>query len=882
MPKTLSNIWKTTFISGAICLGIFIALFWAQDISPFGDRTLLTIDAYHQYAPFHAELREKLSSGGSPFYSWTNGLGKDFYAQATYYTYSPLSLLVLLFPAEGIIAALQLMIVLKTLLAVMAAAFVLTRLSEYEAQPLAPPLVSALALTYAFSGFFAAFYWNVMWLDAMALLPLVLLGLHELASGKGKWRFLLSFAACLITNYFMGVIIMFCSLPLYAALLVGGHSRSQWLCALRRFGRFMLCLLVAIGLAMIVLLPSLRSLGSTDAVGLGVDKPLHFFSRLPDVIAQHLMGAQPQVGVIDNPFANAYSGVMTLLLVPLYFSLEKVPRKHKIVTLLLVVFFYLCMNNAIFDYIIHGFHINKALPHRFAFVYTLLLILIARRVLLHWRELQIKWLAVSIGAIALLAIYSVVINPVDDQRAKLSAALLIVNLLMLAGYGGALILGQRLRIIGQALPILLLCAVCIELFYSQYSAISFCQTNDAKNYSQGRDALADARAYEDGEGFYRTEIYPPTTTNDAALYDYRGMATFSSIINLNTAALLRNLGYPGTAVSYNFADNTPFTTSLLNIRYLYDRNERGEPYKALYSHGNMTFYENSTALPPGFVSDAALLNFDGSTPDGPFMLQNTLADALTGGGETLLCNAPVTAYGGENLILSDKGNGSFYYELTDPKALDVQPTANFALTAAQDGPVWLAIDTTHSQLAEISTQDYTTYIEMGKANTIVGLGNLRAGDTVTIRMDLTFRYVNQRYYYPDGELRVHAATLDMAAFDVVQETLAARPFVIDSFGDNELSGTVDAGDGGILFLSIPYGNGWSATVDGEAVETMAVADESFFGVVLSPGRHDVSLQYETPGFYRGALYSVGSLAILIAWIVLTQRGKMKHEEEKNV
>ena len=42
---------------------------------PFGARSMLTVDCYHQYAPFLVAFRNKLVSGDSLFYSWNDGLG---------------------------------------------------------------------------------------------------------------------------------------------------------------------------------------------------------------------------------------------------------------------------------------------------------------------------------------------------------------------------------------------------------------------------------------------------------------------------------------------------------------------------------------------------------------------------------------------------------------------------------------------------------------------------------------------------------------------------------------------------------------------------------------------------------------------------------------
>lgn len=843
-----------------------------MNLEPFGSRTLMTIDAYHQYAPFHAELRRKIVEGGSIFYSWANGMGKDFLGQVAYYTLSPLSLLPLLFSEENLTIAMHLMVTLKSILSAVLAAYALERFGKWEDKRLPTPYNVLLALIYSFSGFFAAFYWNVMWLDAMALLPLLLLGLYELSLGHGKWRFVFTLVACLITNYFMGMILLFCAIPIYIALLFMGHRREEWKRALARLGKFLLCALLAIGLSSFLLFPARGSLESTDAIGLTVENPWHFFSRLADVLVQQLMGAEPQVVVHDNPFANAYSGLLPLMLMPLYFAIKEISLKRKITVGVLLVFFYLCMNNEFFDYLIHVFHINKALPHRFAFVYTMLFVLIARRVLLNREQLSIKGFAITIAGIALFAVYSVVIAPNLTQPPKISAALLVVNIIMLAIYAAALLLESKSPKLKKILPMFLLLVVCLELGYNQIVGIERSRTNAARNYTDGADVLAEMREYEDGVGFYRTETLPQITSNDGALYGHKAVATFNSIINLNTSQLLRDLGYPSTAVAYAYGENTPFMESILNIRYVYDRSGREEPYTALHTSGNMSIYENEAVLPVGFMVSGDVLDFDRTDNyEGPFELQNTLASVMLGHETELLHSADMVSYNSSNINLEALPNGRFSYELTEPENLAANPIAEFTFRATYTGKHWLEIDSTHCDIAEIILSEGTRYVELGMTNSILSIGNLFEGETVTVRIYLRYRYSNQLYYYPNGEFGIYMAGLDKYAFNESYSALSTQTFALESYTDNSLSGTISAETDGILFFSVPYGSGWSATVDGEETEPISILNKSFLALQLSEGEHEIILKYQTPDWQKGLIISAVSVLILAAVLIYEKR-----------
>jgi len=68
----------------------------------------------------------------------------------------------------------------------------------------------------------------------------------------------------------------------------------------------------------------------------------------------------------------------------------------------------------------------------------------------------------------------------------------------------------------------------------------------------------------------------------------------------------------------------------------------------------------------------------------------------------------------------------------------------------------------------------------------------------------------------------------------------------------------------VLFFSVPYDKGWSATVNGQTAEILQ-ADVGFMAVRVPAGECTVRLQYHTPGLRAGLGLSLVSLALLAAW-----------------
>ena len=154
------------FIEIIICIG--------NSIYPFGNNCLLHMDLYHQYCPFFSELHDKIINGGSLQYSWNLGLGSDFVSLYAYYLASPLNWLVAIFPKTHIIEFIELLILLK--IAASGATFfyflkehfgLIGKDGKYHGDTLMVSFVFSTA--YALSGFVAAYSWDVMWMDVIAL-----------------------------------------------------------------------------------------------------------------------------------------------------------------------------------------------------------------------------------------------------------------------------------------------------------------------------------------------------------------------------------------------------------------------------------------------------------------------------------------------------------------------------------------------------------------------------------------------------------------------------------------------------------------------------------------------------------------------------------------
>ena len=133
---------------------IMLVIFVIQHIYPFGERSFLHIDMYHQYFPFLVEFYHKLKNGESLFYSWNTGIGSNFLALYVYYLASPANWLCVLVPEKFLMEFLSYMVVIKIGLCGLTFTYYIRR--HFQSDSWA---ILCFSLFYALSGFMAAYNW---------------------------------------------------------------------------------------------------------------------------------------------------------------------------------------------------------------------------------------------------------------------------------------------------------------------------------------------------------------------------------------------------------------------------------------------------------------------------------------------------------------------------------------------------------------------------------------------------------------------------------------------------------------------------------------------------------------------------------------------------
>ncbi len=194
-----------------LCLfGILVYL----KVYPFGDGTYIPVDAFPQYSSYLSYFKEIFFEGNSIFYSLGKSIGGEMYGLFAYYLASPFNLITLFFSKDKIALAFDIILIIKTSATSLSFFYFLNKKSRIKISNL------IFALAYSLSAYSITYGFNIMWLDALILLPLVITGIDRMISEDKIMLYIISLSITLITNYYMGFMVCVFALMYFVYKLI--------------------------------------------------------------------------------------------------------------------------------------------------------------------------------------------------------------------------------------------------------------------------------------------------------------------------------------------------------------------------------------------------------------------------------------------------------------------------------------------------------------------------------------------------------------------------------------------------------------------------------------------------------------------------------------
>lgn len=876
---------KFSFLAMAITAIIMLFAFAVYQVVPFGDYTVLRMDLYHQYGPLFGELYDKIVSGESLLYSMRSGGGNNFLGNFFNYLSSPVALIIFWFKRAHLVDSIAYMILIKC--AFSAGTFVYYLKKHYKKNS---PTGVAFALLYSFSAYFIAYYWNLMWLDAMVLLPLVLIGIEQIINSRKMWIYTAALTLTFLTNYYMSYMVCIFSVMYFLVYYFSNFSLkdlyvprsddlpvSSKIIQSKFLGtgiRFAFASILSALFSAFALLPVYFALKSSSATGSSFPSDFELYFNVFDFIANHFASVDPTIRSSgDGVQPNVYCGVLTVMLIPLYLISKHIKARDKICHILLLAVFFVSFNTNFANFIWHGFHFPNDLPYRFSFIYSFILLTMAYKVFTNAEQFSNKILiGVGIGALStVILIQKLGTNYSNDFSVYVSIAFIAV-------YTFILLAIVNKKIARNIIGVVMICASIVEVLIADVPRLNFAVTKDSyiskyDTYEQVLDSIA-----EMDDSAYRVEVsnVENLLRMSPCWYNYKGLNCFSSMEYEKSANLQFSLGMFGNKInSYTYYTQTPVYNSMFGLKYIIENDNKVKLNPKVYTqvlskNDKLTTYENNYFLPLAFAVNSTLKNYWETDSPNPFEVQNDFVKEATGIKEDVFKPIPVDLGVSNNCYIA--GFDSKYQN--NFTVTDTETYANFTtgFNVPKDSNVYIYYGTRTLESIDVTTDSYNISQTIGVEPYILDLGMLKKGENVSINANIDDEqdegwFYTYAYYF-DEEVweKAYSKLNDGGAMD------------IDTFTETKISGTVTVNSGEIIYTSLAFDEGWNAYCDGKKCETVAIAD-TLLGIKTEKGTHKITLKYEPKGLKAGTVISLATLIIVIAvygakWLIIRKISKI--------
>ena len=839
------------------CLGFYIVNMIINRQYPFGNRSFLYQDAYDQYTGMLQIFLEWLHSGEKNTFLWDRGLGMDMLLNMFYYCMSPFNIIAVICGSGHVELAMVIMIVTKASLLAPAGLYFFshTELNRYADERTdhgwQTVVRLVLSLSYALCGFVLVYEHNVIWLDGLILVPFLAIAVERMAAGKGKIVYTVLLAVGSIVNFYFAF---------YLCLFIGLYFLLQEWETLRGFGRgilrFLIWSVIAGAIAGVVLVPAFYAVLHLSGAGNMDDKlPWYQLGNIGNFINSFYPLNKVTTGNLFNH--NNYCGTLVILLVILLFFIKKMEWKRKLQYLAVLVFLVLAMNQAGLNYVLHGFTVTHGMGNRFAFVWTFLLLGAAYVCLLNIKKIRMWQVGVAFGSCLVLFLLELFFNCDETNPNSYVAVLLFI-----VAYFGLFVFVLRKSIKWKTFYIWVVSLWIIELVLNGGYVLSIKGAD--RRLTEDMEQISGETAYAEcdlGAGERKTTLYshdylPLSNTNC-----YSSMANGSAIDSFTGLGLSHYQN-----IEYTYRRTTPVTALMYNVRYIMT-NELGAAggyHMVATPDGTYGYlYEADALAGMGFLLDENVLNWSGEKSAAEN--QNDLV--MLGMGQPKLSDLFEKKTVADDMIsftgLDATKQGEGVYAYTAQADIATSMIVTYKAEQAED----LYVESSDTRLQAVDVYINNSRVVEAvypESSGMVHVGTVNAGDEVKLRF-ATGAAMNE-----SGIKTVALYAINEKTVQAFKEYVLQNPMEFDGYDGNRLNGHITADKVGILYLAVPYNEGFAATVDGKKVAPVKIGT-GLMGIPVEAGEHVITLVYHTPYLMTGICLTVAGLLILAGYVLICRK-----------
>ncbi len=836
--KSFFKTYWTYFISFIIPVVIMSGVYLSQGIYWNSDTSPLLGDGFHQYVIFDVALRNILHGNGSLFYTFTSGLGLNFYALSSYYLGSFLSPLVYFFNLSNMPDAVYLTTLLKFGLIGLSTFFSLNRL--FKDIPKSLKLV--LSTSYALMSFTVSQLEIKTWLDVFILIPLIITGLHMLITEKKRMLYFTSLSILFIQNYYFGYMTALFLIFWYLCQISWDFKNRK-----SSFLDFVVTSFLAGMASLIMTLPTLFDLQTHGEKLTAITKLKTDSSWYLDIFAKQFIGSFDTTKYGSIPMI--FVGLLPFILTILFFTIKSIRFHVKLIYAIFFTFLITSFYIEALDLFWQGMHTPNMFLHRYAWIFSTLLIYTAAEVLNRLKELKLWNLFLSLFLVLAGYLSTVYFKSHYSFLTDLNILLTLEFLLVYA----LLLLAVIRRFISVNLfAILLSLFITVEISLNASAQME----GIAKEWAfasrsvYNRDVTAmESIIKQIDDPFTRTEKLQIQTGNDSMKFNYNGISQFSSVRNRSASTSLDKLGFKssGTNLNLRYANNSILADSLFGIQYnISDTPLDKYGFQEIYQKDHLTLYKNQLSLPIAFATQSIYtdVNFNNHTLDNQALFINQLANL----------------------------NLDFFYPIAYDKKDNSDGLTSITSSTNEDASIDYQIEVPQNSQVYLSFSNlHFTNDKQKKVDILVN------GEKKTFTTDNAFNFFNLGYTKEQKTFNISVSfpgnsqvsfenptfyRLDTQSLTEAIQKIKEQPVEV-STSKNKVFATYEVKQDTSIFFTIPYDKGWSAYQDGKKLE-IKQAQTGFMKVDVPEGKGTITLSFIPNGFVIGAACSL--TALLLFWI----------------
>lgn len=813
-------------LSFLLPLILIVAILISKRVFPFGDKCILKMDFYHQYLPFHTLFANKLKNFSSLFYTHNIGLGTNFLTIIAYYLASPFNLLLFIIPTSAVLEYLTIMVVLKLSLSSLFMSIYLV--SRYKTNSF---FVIFISMFYGMSGFMGAYYWDVMWLDNVMIFPLLMLGYENLLNGKKPFLYIIMLFLSIFCNYYIGAIT--CIFIFFYFIFYNIYRDHN----LKQIGKNLIKVsaysLISILMSGILLIPVFFAFKTTASSEFEFPEVARNYFSLVEVIARHL----PFVGVENgvDAWPNIYCGTICFVLIIMYIMSKKFKLKEKMCYLVLILFFLASFSVNYLNFFWHILKYPNSLPARQSFIYIFIILTICMKPLLKLNSYKVSDVAKAFG---ISILFLIIIEKMATTSKWIGFYSVYIGIILLFIYLCLFIAYKNKSTNKNVLLYVVVIVISLETFFNLYQT-SF-HTIKRDDYMKNTESIRNLKSGIKNitDEFYRVSREEMLTKNDGAYLGFPSASIFSSSAYASGTEFYKTFGMEASTNAYSVTGSTPFTDSILDIKYTISENKKDEPLsvdmREIANENGVYLYQNIDSLPFSYVlKDSFLADYDMSSGN-PATVHNNFSRTLKEG--VLLDKKKVEIQGKIAKYRTDEKG--LYYVFVRDKGIK---------------QVTIVYETTTKTFKNLNRGYF------------INLGYLGAD------VDLEFRNDTN-----DSDLLIELFKFNFNTLKKVSSNINSNSSMkMIAYDDSHISYSIKANVDGTCLITLPYDKGFTLYVDDKIVDKKEVLN-FFLGFDIKKGDHIIKLVYKPLGFNLG---EVSSILGIILFGLLIMADKMKKKKE---